>query len=80
MLQLKADRENYKAILEENPHGTFSFNLEEGCIHQETIGSHKADFMCFGRCGNLSFLCQYYDNVLQCSLEHYNHYTLHKNT
>ena len=48
-LQLKAGRDDCKAVSEENPHGAFTFKIEEGCIHQETITNHRADFICFGR-------------------------------
>ena len=51
VLQVLDERNSseYKVFLTENPHGTFTLNLDDGMAHDETIFNNRSDLICIGR-------------------------------
>ena len=49
VLHFKAEGEEYRVFLVENPHGTFTLNFDDGLAHSETIVNNRSDLICIGR-------------------------------
>ena len=43
------NEQQYRVILDENPSGTFTMKIAEGCIFAKDSPTNKTEFVCIGR-------------------------------